>query len=398
MPDGYEGEVAVDIAGRNVSYGAARADRVTLKVNGKMRDHRINFALTYDKDSVDALAQGKYADGAWQGTILKVSGKEVLFGKWDLTGPSTVNISKKRVALSPFSLASASGERIDINADIRKDPTVGFFTVKWQDINLARSNRLIGRAQVEGRTSGAFRAQWLNNKRLALSGEIGASGTLSQDSMKLKVAGINGRLTWDNSGLLASGDIDLADAGRINTVISSKQPAVFSIPGQGTFQAAWKTIDIGILQPVLPDIMRVKGRLSGEVKGNFLPGSRFDLSGKTDISGGSFSWLTGDGEITAPIKEASIRWTWKDKSLEGNINLVLAQYGRAEGSFQIPLAAILPLNINRNGPIMISAKGELREKGLLSALFPGLVQETGGRLDFKLAVAGLSLILNLMAG
>ncbi len=170
MPDGFKGDVSVDVTGRNVSYGIFRADTVGLEVNGKVRDHRIAFSATYDKDRIDALAQGKYADGAWQGTILKLSGREALFGRWDLAGPATVNISRKRMALSPFSLTGAAGERIDISADIKQDPTVGFVAVKWQQINLARANRVIGRTQLEGRTSGALRAQWSGNKRLGLSG------------------------------------------------------------------------------------------------------------------------------------------------------------------------------------------------------------------------------------
>ncbi len=384
---GYKGDVTVDATGRNVSYGSIQADLVSLQVNGKTGDHRINLAVTHDKDRVDALAEGKYADGAWQGAILKASGREALFGSWALAGPSTVNISKKRIALSPFSLASTGGDRIDIRADILQDPTVGVVAVKWQNINLARANRFIGQPQFEGRTTGSLQAEWLSNKRLVLSGEIGASGALSQKSMKLNTVNVNSRLNWDRSGLVASCDIDLADAGRINATISSKEPASFSVPTQGTLQTVWKAIDIGALQPVFPGIIRVKGRLSGEAKGNFLPGSRFDLSGKTNISGGSFSWLVNDGEITAPIKEAAIQWTWKDTSLKGKINLVLAQYGHAEGSIQIPLVASFPVKINRDDPIMVSTKGQLREKGLLSAFFPGLVQETSGRMDFSL-IAG----------
>ena len=388
MPGGYKGNVAVDIKGRGVSYGAFRANTVSLEVSGKMADHVISLSAVYNKDRIDALAEGKYADGAWQGKILKVSGKDPLFGKWGLAGTSTVHVSKKRIGLSPFALTSSGGERIDISADITREPMAGSIALTWQQVNLARMGRLTGQLQLAGRTSGTSRAQWAAGKLLALSGRIDTSGALSKGSMELKVAGANGRLKWDRSGLLASCDVDLGNSGSINTAVSSKEPAAFSLPGKGTFRAAWKALDISTLQPMLPDTVHIKGRLSGEVKGNILPGNRFDLAGRTDISDGSFSWLGGDGEITAPIKKAAVAWTWKETSLKGNVNLALAQYGQAEASFQVPLAAKLPLKMDSRSQVMISTRGSVREKGLLAALFPGLAQETGGQVDFDLTAGG----------
>lgn len=388
MPEGYKGTVAVDAAARNASYDTFRADAVSLKVDGTTGDHRIAFAVTFDKDRIDALAQGKYADETWQGTIQKVSGSQAPFGRWDLAGPSTVHISKKRMSLSPFVLTSAAGERVDISANITPEPMVGFASAQWRQVNLARANRLIGQSKIEGRTSGTSRVQWRSGKRLTLSGDADASGVFSQGSMKVNVSSVNGKVNWDSSGLLASCDIDLGDKGRMNTKISSRRPAAFSLPDQGTFQAAWKTLDIGMLQPMLPDAVHLKGRLSGEIAGNLLPGNRFDLTGKTGISDGSFSWQSDQGEITAPIRQTAVEWTWKDTSLKGNVNLALGQYGHAEASFQVPVAAKLPLTLDSKSPTLISARGAMQEKGLLAALFPGLAQETGGQIDFDLAAAG----------
>lgn len=388
MPEGYKGEFSADVRARNVSHGIFLVNTINTKVKGKVRDHGISLAALYGKDSVDLQAKGKYADGAWQGTILKISGREALFGSWGLAGPSNVHVSKKRVALSSFALRSAAGESIDISADVTMGPMVGSVGLTWQRVNLARASRLTSPLKLEGNTSGASRVQWLKGKRLAFSGEIKASGTLFRESMRLKVAGIDGRLHWDGSGLAASCHVYLGDNGRIDAAASSKRPAAFSLPGQGTFRATWKALDMGMLQPVFPDTTRVKGRLSGEIKGDLLPGSRFNLTGRTDISDGSFSWLIDNGEVTAPIKEAAIQWKWKDASLDGNVNLVLAQYGHAEASFKAPLAARLPLKMDSDRPMTVSAKGAMREKGLLAALLPGLAQETSGDVNFNLTAGG----------
>lgn len=388
MPGGYKGGVAVDVKGRGVSYGAFRADTVSLEVNGKMDGHRISLAAAHGSDRVEALAQGQYADEAWQGKILKVSGRESLFGRWDLAGTSTVHVSRKRIGISPFTLASSAGERLDISADITREPMAGFINLTWRQVNLARMGRLTGQLRLAGRTSGTSRAQWAAGKLLALSGRIDASGALSRGSTELKAAGLNGSLKWDRSGLTASCDIDLGKSGQINTAVSSREPAAFSLPGKGAFSAAWRALDISMLQPMLPDTVHINGRLSGDVKGNITPGNRFDLAGRTDISDGSFSWTGGGGEITAPIKKAAIAWTWKETSLKGNANLALAQYGQAEASFQVPLAARLPVKMDGRSRVMISTKGSVREKGLLAALFPGLARETVGQVDFDLTAGG----------
>lgn len=388
MPEGYKGTIAIDAAARNASYDTFRTDTVSLKVNGTTGDHTIALALTSNKDRIDALAQGKYADEAWRGTILKVSGTQAPFGRWDLAGPSTAHISKKRMSLSPFALTSTAGERIDMSANITLEPMVGFAAAQWRQVNLARANRLIGQAKIEGRTSGTSHVQWQSGKRMVLSGDIDASGLFSQGSMKVNINSVNGKLNWDRSGLIASCDIDLGDKGRMNTRISSRRPAAFSLPDQGAFQANWMTLDIGIVQPMLPDAVHLKGRLSGEVAGNLVPGNRFNLTGKTGISDGSISWRSDQGEITAPIRQAAVGWTWKDTSLKGNLNLALSQYGHAEASFQVPVAAKLPLALDSKSPTLISARGAIQEKGLLAALFPGLAQETGGQIDFDVTAGG----------
>ncbi len=388
IPRGYEGDVAVDIAGRDIRSGILRVDTLSLVVSGRMEDHRITLATVYDKDRIDALARGKYADEAWQGTILKLSGSQAPFGRWDLAGPATVKVSKKRVSLSPLILTGTAGEKIDISADIAFEPMVGFAAAQWQEVNLARMGKLTGQSQLEGRTSGTSRVQWLKNNRLAMSGEINASGAFSQGSIKVKPARVNGKVNWEGSGLLGSCEIDLGDRGRINARVLSKQPAAFQVPDRGTFQATWKTLDIAMLQPMLGDTLHVKGRLSGEMNGSILPGSRFDLAGRTGISGGSFSWHSDQGEVTAPLKEAAVDWVWKDTSLKGTASLALASYGHAEAAFQIPLAARLPPALDKGSASMISLRGTIREKGLLAALFPGLAQETGGQMDFDLTAGG----------
>ena len=128
----------------------------------------------------------------------------------------------------------------------------------------------------------------------------------------------------------------------------------------------------------------LKGYLSGNVKGNFLPDNRFNLTGNTSLADGSFSWRTDQGEFTAPIREASLNMNWANSSFTGNTKMAFGQFGSARADFKLPLPARFPVTMDTSGPLLVSANGEMSERGLITALFPGMAQETKGRLNFDM--------------
>lgn len=388
MPDGYKGDLTIDITGRGLASGIFRANSVSLKVTGTTGDHRITLAVAHDRSSLDMRARGEYADGSWQGTIAGLSGTQAPFGRFDLSAPVTVIASPERFFLSSFVLTSSKGERLDASADISMEPMKGAAAVEWRQVDLGRIGAFVDPAKIQGVSSGAGRVQWLSQKRLALSGKVTASGTFSQGPLKVQADSINGNLNWDGSGLRASLDVELAGDGRMDARIASRRPAAFSLPDQGTFQASWKRLDMGMLQPILPRTVRLTGSLSGEVRGSLLPGSRFDLAGQTAISDGSFTWRGDEGEISAPIRETAVDWIWKDTSLKGKANLRLGRYGRVETTFRVPLPAKVPISIDKSSGMMVSMRGTMSERGLIAALLPGLARETRGQVDFDLTGSG----------
>ena len=139
---------------------------------------------------------------------------------------------------------------------------------------------------------------------------------------------------------------------------------------------------------MLGSTLNLKGYLSGNIKGNLLPDNRFNLTGNTSLSDGSFSWRTDQGEFTAPIREASLNMNWANSSFTGNTKMAFGQSGNARADFKLPLPARFPVTMDTSGPIVVSANGEMREQGLITALFPGMAQETKGRLNFDMNAAG----------
>ena len=76
------------------------------------------------------------------------------------------------------------------------------------------------------------------------------------------------------------------------------------------------------------------------------------------------------------------------EAIRGTAALALAEYGQARGSFHLPIPARLPTALDRKGSLQASLTGQVREKGLLTSLFPGFIRESRGELDADLRVNG----------
>lgn len=388
MPGGYEGALSADIAARGISYGPVEVGLVTLKAAGRVKDHRIDLAATEGTDRIDAAAQGGYVDASWRGTIQRVSVDEARLGTWRLEKPSAVVVSKDRILLSSFSLAGRDGENIYASADMNLGPMAGSIAVKWQQVNLARTQKLLPESlRLTGRTSGDLGANWRVGDLSSVSGSLNAAGSLSTGALKLEAVKVTGMLDWGARGLSASLETDLSGSGTISARASSNEPARAGLPGRGTFSTQWREIDLALLRAVIPRAVRSAGKLSGEAGGGFLPGDRFDLSGRTSVAGGSFSWRADDGTVSMLVNEASLEWTWRGDSLAGKMDLGLTD-GHMKSSFRLPVAARLPLGADPNGAVRVSVDGEFREKGLLAVLLPGIVQETRGQVRVRLLAEG----------
>ena len=132
----------------------------------------------------------------------------------------------------------------------------------------------------------------------------------------------------------------------------------------------------------------MEGSGSGHLEGQWLPGARMDLSGNVGIGQGNLRWKSREGTINASLRTADLRWVWRNEDLRGTLSLALADYGSVEGRFQLPLPARLPLTFRPRDPFDVFLEGRFQEKGLVSALFPGLVQETQGDVDFNVQGTG----------
>ena len=132
----------------------------------------------------------------------------------------------------------------------------------------------------------------------------------------------------------------------------------------------------------------MKGSISGHAEGKVSPGRILDISGDISVIKGSLTYHTARGLVSAEMKTAKIGWVWHGDTFRGDVSLTLAEYGSITGHFGLPVPARIPLSPNPSGQMNADFSAKMKENGLLTFFFPGLVQESHGDIDLSLKVTG----------
>ncbi|MGQ9509210.1 MAG: translocation/assembly module TamB domain-containing protein [Thermodesulfobacteriota bacterium] len=209
-------------------------------------------------------------------------------------------------------------------------------------------------------------------------------GNLSADKI-LKVSLDRGQVQfgWDGKMLQGMGEFELMPACKLRASLSSFQPPWVALHKQFKLNASWEAFDLNFLRSWLPNEMVLKGQLFGSLSGQY-SNHRFDTTGEIRISQDEVGWKYETGSLNAILRRAKMTWSWKDDDLRGEIAINLVDYGQVEGNFQLHLPPHYPIVINPKGPIRFFINGQFKEKGLIPAFFPGVVQESQGQIHLNL--------------
>ena len=159
-------------------------------------------------------------------------------------------------------------------------------------------------------------------------------------------------------------------------------------PLSGKLRAQWAEVDLTLLKPWLPPDTRLEGRITGRANGILLPGKRFEMDGNGSLSEGKLHRRGPDGELNLTFTSATVSWSWREEMLTGELAANMTEYGNARAKFQLPISTHFPVAVNPKGPVLASLTGQFRERGIITALFPGLVRESYGELEAKVSVNG----------
>ncbi|MEN6624581.1 MAG: translocation/assembly module TamB domain-containing protein [Smithella sp.] len=194
--------------------------------------------------------------------------------------------------------------------------------------------------------------------------------------------------TWNEKGLQAGWNIELNPSGQIKGSFTSHEPFhFFSLPEEGKIQISWNSIDPAFINHLYKKSVNIQGKLNGALQGGFHKDTVF-AEGDLAINDGKLTWDTGKGVITTAIRQASLNFLWQNNAIKGKLVIRLAEYGHVNGNFQLPLLSHFPLRMVDAGALRFQVSGALREKGILSALFPGSVAESHGKLNFQVTAGG----------
>jgi autotransporter translocation and assembly factor TamB len=370
----------------NIKAGGVDLSSVRFQAEGSPAAHRAQFAAAVNGVEFRGEVTGAYQDRSWKGSLEKLDGRDDR-GPWNLQGPARVTLSADRLQVSPLVIRSGQGERLQAQADLTLNPFGGSLQAQWQKVDLARANPWVTPVRVSGISGGSFTA--LGQKSgWQISANSHFEGTVTRDPLSIEIPSGEVRLDWNGKGLLATTALKLNNGGSLDGRVSSPDAFQFNLPREGKLEAQWKALDLVLLQSLLPAELILKGKNSGTLNGAWFPGSRFEASGKTQVSRAQVLWPGSSQPFPFNLNTSEADFTWQGESLRGNLTLNSADHGSLKGIFLLPLSARFSPSFIPEGLFKVSVQGQLRENGLLSRLYPERVQNSRGEIGLDLNAEG----------
>jgi len=202
---------------------------------------------------------------------------------------------------------------------------------------------------------------------------------ISNTHLKLGIQQGVVNLNWGEKGLFSSCDLNFGKGVRFQANVSSPQPAQIAFPEKGKFTVNWTRIDLSYFKPFLPHQIILEGGVAGHLSGEWVDG-QFETEGEMKVSTGVVGLQGKEGSIEIPLQKSTVKWVWRGENLLGDASFSFMGHGYLEAKFQFPLTSRFPIGVWQKGPISLSLEGSFEEKGLLTAIFPGMVQESHGQL------------------
>jgi translocation and assembly module TamB len=370
----------------SVKAGPMDVSAVRIQADGSPTSHRTQFAAVVNHVQVQGEVSGAYRDRSWKGSLEKLDGRDAR-GPWNLQGPARVILSADRLQVSPLVIRSGQGERLQAQADLILDPVGGSLQAEWQKVDLARATPWIVPGRISGKSDGSFTARGQKGG-WQISGNSHFEGTVTRDRLSFEIPSGKVRLDWNGKGLLATTALKLNPGGSMEGRVSSPDAFQFNLPREGKLEAQWTALDLALLQSLLPGELALKGKNSGTLTGAWLPGSRFEATGRTQVSQAQVLWQGSPKPFSISLNPSEADFTWKGDSIRGNLNLNSPDHGTLKGVFRLPLSARFSPSFIPAGPLSVSLQGQLQENGLVSRLYPEWIQKSRGEIGLDLNAEG----------
>ena len=368
-------------------YQSFVADTLTMRLNGTVPRHTLVATLRSHRYETHLALSGSYRNDSWQGKIAGLDGTDSV-GPWRLAQPVALSITSNSFSLEPMMLTGRDSETLRLSGKLAGEPLTGSLALNWNDLNLARANAWTNSELVTGSSSGNVLLKLLPQKRLSLTGKFFARGTLRAQGQPVTISQSEFTLEANEQGTRAGLDIHLSQGGTLKGAFTSSLPARLALPDKGDVHLQWQGLNLAPFSVWLPGRVRLEGQTGGEIRGRLLPNHGLDLTGHTALAQSKIHWQGQQGDVSVDLRNAALTWVWREEAISGDLNMTLSDFGKLQGRFRLPIAARFPIAMDNRKSLQASLTGQVREKGALGVLFPGLLHESRGELDVDLKMSG----------
>lgn len=364
-------------------------ERLTLAVDGSLERHTLALGGTWLQGDLQAEAAGGWRKEQWSGDLLRLEIRDGSAAPWRLAAPAAIEAAAQHFSLAPLRLNGGNAERLELAASGRDGGESGEARLTWQGLALARFARWLPDMTLDGSGSGSLRASWLERGKAAdLAGHLTAAGEIRQGTTRIAMPRAGATFTWGAAGLKAEAAVEFAPGGQARLALDSPLPGSLALPAHGQLQSSWRDLDLALLSPWLGDRLTCGGTLNGTAGGRWGGDGALALEGDLAVSDGWANYFGDDGELLAKLQAARAAWNWRESTLQGQVELALADYGSAKGSFSLPLPARLPTALDPDRPLQLELAAKGHELGMLSTFFPGLLANSRGDLEVTASAGG----------
>ena len=388
LNDPERGRIDATLTCGKSAIGPFSVTRGKVEVTGKVSDHTIQVSLTGVQGEARVSMAGRYMQQKWEASVMDGWLHEHRTGTLRLVRPAVIYLSREQMGIRGMALAGPAEEGLWVDGDVSFKSKKGSLAVRWKKLNLARANVLLDGEKLAGETTGSLSLGWIENRLVNLAASGTGTFSWTQDSQTFTIEGASYQASGGGGGIAGTWTVAMKESGRMEGSFSASAPTGFVFPESGQFHANWRAIDVALLMPWLGKTVQPAGRINGEIRAAFRGKTLAEMEGRTDISAGQLTWKTEQGVIAASIRQAVVIFKGNSKKLSGDLSMEAADYGQVTGTFALPVVSYLPFRLDDAGQIRLQAKGKLQEKGLLSAVFPGIVKETRGQVQFDIGATG----------
>lgn len=387
------GSMDILVVARNPCYKGWSLKHTSLTAQGTPENHTFDLEgmVEGEETALKSRLEGSFLPGRWQGMLKTLSARDPYWGYWTLSKPASLYMTEKGWRFSSLSLKGISGALITVEGTHQTGQSEGGLKMEWREIPLQPLAKLLPETDIWGKSQGRVSTSWLKGKTQSFIVHLEGSGGIGKGEKKIPLLRLTIDGGWHQKGLNAAALVDLGTQGNLVFNVSSPEPIHAGEPVRGTVAMDVRFFDFNTVAAFYPLPVSIEGKLNVTGRGGWSPGRNFVWRGQGEISDTLMAFRTSEPlreELRGHLDKAVFSWNWGEDTFVADWDLQLREGGGLKGELGFPLASSWPVKILEHAPITGAISGQIGERGLLTAIFPDLIQESRGEVSLDITLGG----------